>query len=150
MKYNIPELKVVSLSESSDKIVFDGPEKVWEVWDSIKAAPWFDYEKECLVVVALDTKNKTKGFFLISIGTVNQTMAHPREILKPVIVSSAAAFVLIHNHPSGDTEPSLADITATNLVREAAKMMQITFSDHLIVGEGEIKNYYSFREAGRL
>jgi DNA repair protein RadC len=83
-------------------------------------------------------------------GTVSETTAHPREILRPVITRGAHGFVLIHNHPSGDPSPSRADEVVTRRIAEAAKMMQVEFLDHVIIGRPSQGRsaYYSFREAG--
>jgi DNA repair protein RadC len=83
-------------------------------------------------------------------GTVDETAAHPREIFRPVIVHAAAGFLLVHNHPCGDASPSSADINLTRRIRKGARLLGLTFLDHVIVGqpmEGRL-GYYSFKEAG--
>ncbi|MEX1115598.1 MAG: DNA repair protein RadC [Akkermansiaceae bacterium] len=106
--------------------------------------------KEQVVVAVLDTRLRHIGTEVVSVGTVNESSAHPREILRPVITRSGYSFVLIHNHPSGDPSPSRADQIMTKTLVEAAKLMKIEMLDHLIIGrpaEGRLA-YYSFREAG--
>jgi DNA repair protein RadC len=83
-------------------------------------------------------------------GTVDETTAHPREIFRPVIVHAAAGFLLVHNHPCGDASPSSADINLTRRIRKGARLLGLTFLDHVIVGqpmEGHL-GYYSFKDAG--
>jgi DNA repair protein RadC len=74
---------------------------------------------------------------------VNESLAAPREIFRPAIIHSAYAFVLVHNHPSGKTNPSNADLQLTERLAAAAQILQIQFLDHVIVGEG----FFSFQEA---
>ena len=106
--------------------------------------------KEQVVVAILDTRLRHIGTEIVSIGTVSESSAHPREVLRPVITRGGSNFVLIHNHPSGDPSPSRADQIITQTLIEAAKLMKIVMLDHLIIGrpaEGR-PAYYSFREAG--
>src|SRR5215469_2986868 len=85
-------------------------------------------------------------------GTVDESIAHPRDIFRPVIVHAAAGFVLVHNHPSGDASPSSADIKLTKTIGKGARILGLTFLDHVIVGQpiADALGYYSFREAGIL
>jgi DNA repair protein RadC len=109
-------------------------------------------DRESLRAVLLDTRFRLIAIREISKGTLNESLAHPREIFKPAITHSAYAFVLVHNHPSGDTAPSDADLRLTRRVAECAHMLQIQFLDHIIVGspaEGR-PGYFSFKEAGML
>ncbi len=106
--------------------------------------------KEQVVVAVLDTRLRHIGTEIVSMGSVNESTAHPREIFRPVITRGGFSFILIHNHPSGDPSPSRADEQVTRKLVEAAKFMQIEMLDHLIIGrsaEGRLP-YFSFREAG--
>lgn len=105
---------------------------------------------EQVLVVSLDTRLRHTGTTVVSIGTVNEAAAHPREILRPVITRNAYAFILIHNHPSGDPTPSRADYRITENLVKAAELMQIRLIDHVIIGRPSPGNqpYFSFREAG--
>ena len=105
---------------------------------------------EQLVVAVLDSRLRHIGTTTVSVGTVNETSAHPREILRPVITREAYGFVLIHNHPSGDPSPSHADQVVTGNLEKASELMRVRFFDHLIIGKptpGRLP-YFSFREAG--
>jgi DNA repair protein RadC len=82
---------------------------------------------------------------------VNETIAHPREILRKAIIHSAYAFILVHNHPTGDPTPSSADFTLTKRLVELCGPLGIVFSDHIIIGSPGSPSgrpYHSFREAG--
>jgi len=106
--------------------------------------------QEQVVVAVLDTRLRHMGTTVASIGTVSESTAHPREILKPVITRGGHGFVLIHNHPSGDPSPSRADEIVTRRLVDAAHLMQLQFLDHVIIGRpypGRAP-YFSFREAG--
>lgn len=107
---------------------------------------------EQVMVAALDCRLRHLATHTISIGSVNESIAHPRDILRPVISRGAHGFVLIHNHPSGDPAPSRADHEVTRRVRDAASLMQLRFVDHLIIGRGHVDTspWYSFRESGQL
>ena len=100
-----------------------------------------------MVVVALNCRGFPLGHAVASVGTVDSTIFHPREVFRAAIVASAASIVVMHNHPSGDPTPSSADIRATRALGEAATLLQIPIFDHVIVGDPDI---YSFREAGML
>jgi DNA repair protein RadC len=109
-------------------------------------------DRESLRVVLLDTRYRLIAIREISKGTLNESLAHPREIFKPAISHSAYAFVLAHNHPSGDPAPSDTDLRLTRRVAECARMLQVQFLDHIIVGsplEGRA-GYFSFKESGIL
>ncbi len=108
--------------------------------------------KEVLKAVLLDTKLRMIHQENISLGSLNECIAHPREIFRAAIAHSAYAVIVIHNHPSGDPLPSQADRRLTRQLTEAAQFLQIEFLDHIIIGspEGGRQPYFSFREAGLL
>ncbi len=108
--------------------------------------------RESLRVVLLDTKLHLIRVEEISLGTVNESLAHPREIFRPALLYSAYAIVVAHNHPSGDPTPSEADRRLTIRLAEAARLLQITLHDHVILGtaDGGRQPWFSFREAGLL
>ena len=129
----------------------DTPEIVRDLWHSVIASqPDHESDKENLIVVLVNTRLTPIGWNRVSLGSINETCAHPREILRPVIAGAAHGFILMHNHPSGDASPSRADESTTRRIVEAATLMQIRFLDHIIIGApapGRC-DYYSFREAG--
>jgi DNA repair protein RadC len=107
-------------------------------------------DRESLRVVLLDAKQRLITVQEISRGTLNESLAHPREIFKAAITHSAFSFVLVHNHPSGDPSPSEADTRLTRRIAEASRILQITLHDHVIIGAPLNGNcgYFSFKEAG--
>jgi len=106
--------------------------------------------QEQVMVAVLDTRLRHIGTNTVSVGSVSESTAHPREILRPVITRGAYGFILIHNHPSGDPSPSPADERVTKRLVEAAELMQVKFLDHLIIGRPSPGRaaYFSFRQAG--
>jgi DNA repair protein RadC len=100
----------------------------------------------------LDTRYRHSSTVEITKGSINESLAYPRDIFRPVIGQSAYAFVLVHNHPSGEPAPAEADIRLTRRLAEGARILQINMLDHVIVGqsfEGR-PGYFSFKEAGMI
>jgi DNA repair protein RadC len=108
--------------------------------------------KEAMRVVLLDTRYHLIRVENVSSGTVNESIAHPREIFRPAVIASAYAVIVVHNHPSGDPSPSQADHSLTRRLAEAAELMQIKLLDHVIIGaqSNDGSGYFSFKEAGVL
>lgn len=111
------------------------------------SAEMADFTQEHLVVIYLDNRHRIIEKRTVFIGTVNSAPAVPREILYYAVKNLATAMLVVHNHPSGLTEPSQADIFFTDNLAEACQMVGIELVDHLIVGQG---SYYSFREEKEL
>lgn len=109
-------------------------------------------DREVLKVALLDTKLRLLRLEEVALGSLTECIAHPREIFRPAIVHSAYGVILMHNHPSGDPAPSQADHRLTRQLSEAARLLQINFLDHVILGtpDGGRSPYFSFREAGCL
>jgi DNA repair protein RadC len=107
---------------------------------------------ESLRVILLDTRYRLLHIEEVSVGSLNESIAHPREIFRPAITYSAYAVIVVHNHPSGDASPSQTDHSLTRRLAEAAELLQIKLLDHIIIGapsEGS-PGYFSFKEAGVL
>lgn len=102
-------------------------------------------DREHFVVILLSSKNAVIGVETVSIGTLNASIVHPREVLKPAVVNSTAAIILAHNHPSGVATPSQEDIAITKRIRKAGEILGIDVLDHVIVGKG---TYQSLKELG--
>jgi DNA repair protein RadC len=128
------------------------PQELVTIWhDHIAKTDWFDPDKEALVAVMVNTRLRSFAFNLVSLGTINETVAHPREVLRPAILSASYGLVMMHNHPAGDPQPSAADRSFTRRMREACEILQIKLFDHVIVGAPEVApGYFSFREMGLL
>lgn len=90
--------------------------------------------KEYFFCLHLDGKNKILCFDCVSVGSLNQSLVHPRELFKTALLSSAAGIILVHNHPSGDPSPSSEDIAITRRLKEAGELLGIRVLDHVIVG----------------
>jgi DNA repair protein RadC len=103
-------------------------------------------DRENFVVVLLNTKNEVIETPLVSVGTLSDSLVHPREVFKPAIRASAASVILAHNHPSGKVEPSREDREVTRRLGEAAEVLEIELLDHVIVGDG----FFSMKEHGML
>lgn len=101
---------------------------------------------ESFWVFTLDTKNKINGAFEISRGTLNASIVHPRDVFQRAILQNSNSIMLMHNHPSGDTNPSNEDISITNRLVEGGKLLGIKVLDHIIIG-GEYE-YLSFMGKG--
>lgn len=109
-----------------------------------------DSAQEMFVVVCLNTRNRIIDRVMVSLGIQDSSLIHPREVFRPAILKSAAAVVLVHNHPSGDPTPSAEDIRITRQLVEVGKIIDIRVMDHVIIGrpEGMNKGYLSIRESG--
>jgi DNA repair protein RadC len=142
------EYKIMRVRECAPTDKCEKPAELLDYWkQNIETADWFSPDREQLVVILLTTKLRCIGHHLISIGSVNETVCHPREVLRPAIVHAAHSFVVMHNHPSADASPSHADIRMTKILREASQLMQIPLLDHIIVGSETERPYFSFRES---
>lgn len=102
-----------------------------------------DVAQERFIMLCLNMKNKLLNYIMISQGSLNSSIVHPREALKPAVLSNAASVVFIHNHPSGDSEPSIDDVEITSRLCRAFTICGIAVLDHLIIGDD---NYYSFKQ----
>jgi len=92
-------------------------------------------DREAFFVVLLDGKNRATGINQVSLGSLTAALVHPREVFKPAIAGSAAALVLVHNHPSGDPSPSSEDLAITKRLCEVGELVGIRVLDHIVLGE---------------
>jgi DNA repair protein RadC len=107
-----------------------------------------DSPVECFGVVLLTTKYEMSGFQILTIGTLDATVVHPRDVFGAACRGNAAALAVFHNHPSGDPAPSHDDRTLTSRLVQAGVLMGIPVIDHVIIGHDG--RYYSFKEKGDL
>jgi len=98
-------------------------------------------QKEHFMILHLDTRNKIIKDETVSIGTLNSSLIHPREVFKSAIKESANSIILVHNHPSGDPEPSPEDKEVTEIISKAGELLNIKFLDHVIIGKDK---WFSF------
>jgi DNA repair protein RadC len=110
-----------------------------------------DYES--VRVICLNTKHMVLAVEEVTRGTLNESLFHPREALRPAIARQAHAIILVHNHPSGNPQPSDADLAVTRRMKEAGALLQIELLDHVILGaprKDDEKNFFSFKNEGLL
>lgn len=100
-------------------------------------------KRERLVAILQDAKGYVIGYETVSLGTLTQTLVHPREVFYPAIRHKAAAIIVAHNHPSGDPTPSQEDFTVTRQLLQAARVLNIALNDHLVIGN---QRFVSIRE----
>ena len=134
--------------ENPQRQKIDSPELVYD----LLGAEMRMLHKESLRAVLLDTRYHLLRVEEISLGSLSESLAHPREVFRPALIYSAYALILVHNHPSGDPSPSSADLRMSRQMKDASQLLQIKLLDHVIIGapaEGR-KPYYSFKEAGVL
>ncbi|TYO95504.1 JAB domain-containing protein [Desulfallas thermosapovorans] len=105
-----------------------------------------DADREQFWIACLDTRHQPTALHAVSIGTLSQTVVHPRELFKAAIIANAAAVILYHNHPSGDPEPSRQDIEITERLVKAGEILGIQVLDHLVIGSNG--KYVSLKERG--
>ena len=144
------EYKVVALRECATPEAMqlcDTPERAAEYWKMhIATSPQFNPECECFIVLILNTRRRIKGHHLVSIGTMDTVLVHAREVFRTAAIMGAAhALVLMHNHPSGEPQPSEADIKVTRDLIRAGQLLKIEVLDHVIMGR---PHHSSLRELG--
>ena len=122
-----------------EEIVIRGPEDLFKL-----LRPRIGREdREHFVAVLLSTRNAVIGIETISVGSLNASIVHPREVFKPAILHSAAAIALAHNHPSGDVTPSEEDLAITRRLKEAGNLLGIDLVDHVVIGH---RSFTSLKE----
>jgi DNA repair protein RadC len=104
-------------------------------------------DREHFIAITLNGSNRVIDTHTISIGTLNQSLVHPREVFYPAIQDKAAAIIIAHNHPSGQLFPSRADKQVTTRLKDAGKLIGIDIVDHIILSS---EGYYSFQESDTL
>ena len=105
-----------------------------------------DRMKEHFWVIGLSTRNAIQYIDLVSLGTLNASLVHPREVFRFSIFKAVSSIILSHNHPSGDSEPSEEDMRITRRLVEAGKIIGIEVLDHIVIGDRD--SFYSFKERG--
>ena len=105
-----------------------------------------DRDREAFVVLLLDVKHRVIAEEVVTIGILDGSLIHPREVFKAAVAGSAAGIIVAHNHPSGDPKPSAQDAEVTKRLRKAGEVLGIPLVDHVIVGSTGA--HYSFREGG--
>lgn len=123
------------LKEKKSSILLS-PKDVWERMEDIRAS-----KKEHFVVFYLDSRNQEIQREIISVGTLNESLVHPREVFENAIKNNASSIIIAHNHPSGDLEPSQSDVEITQKLIHAGKILDIKIIDHIIVSNSSCKSF---------
>lgn len=143
------ELGARCASEKMKRAPMNGAEAIYQAM-----APRLAHErKEHIIIILLDTKLQATRTIELSKGNANTALCEPRDVLHHVIINQASAFVLVHNHPSGDPSPSRQDVSLTKQIKQASEVMRVRFVDHMIIGrpaDHRQKAYYSFTGEGVL
>lgn len=101
--------------------------------------------REIVIALHLDGKNRIACFDRVAVGSLSQAIIHPRDLYKSALLSSAAAIILVHNHPSGDPEPSREDLEISKRMKDAGELLGVRLLDHIIIGDG---GYVSLADRG--
>jgi DNA repair protein RadC len=145
--YRIPVYRIAMIKEKSaisvEQKTIRSPRDVFDAVNEYLA----DVDREHFLTLLLSTKNGIVGVNTASIGTLNSSLVHPREVFKAAIIANSAAVILVHCHPSGNPDPSNEDLEITRRLVEAGKILGIEVLDHVIVGEG---CWVSLKERGIL
>ena len=129
------EFRVMRIRECVATELVDTPEQAADYWrNNIPQADWFDPAKEAVVVLILNTRRRIIGHNLVTLGSLDTCLIHAREVFRPAIVAAGSAIILMHNHPSGDSSPSEADIKVTRDLIRAGELLKISLLDHVIIG----------------
>jgi DNA repair protein RadC len=144
--YSIPGFRIALVREPGVKLA-ERP----QIRVAAEAAPLLaqyigEADREVFAVALLTVRHRVLGLHTVSVGCLTSSLVHPREVFKPAILSGSAALLLVHNHPSGDPEPSAEDIALTRRLTAGGQLLGIEILDHLILGEAG--RFVSLRERG--
>ena len=152
-KDQVPAMKVVAMFEifrrtcklesKGFKVKIKSAEDVYNYFKDALATK----NKEHFIALFLDTKNRIIGEEVVSVGTLNSSIIHPREVFNPAIKASASSVVIVHNHPSGDFLPSKEDEQFTKMLCDAGEILGIKVLDHVIIGKD---GFFGIKEKGGL
>ncbi|WP_270305449.1 RadC family protein [Terrisporobacter petrolearius] len=136
---------IVSIKMIKESSIKYENRKINNPWDGFKLLRDMleDCDRENMVVVCLNTKSEPINISVVSVGTLNSSLVHPREIFKTAILSNSNKILIAHNHPSGKVDPSNEDDKITKRLKEAGELLGIEVLDHLIIGDGL---YFSYKE----
>lgn len=142
------DIVVIKKSELhfSDASTASSPCDVFTLAQEIFRKELIDKTKEHFVELVLDTKHRILAYHVVSIGILNSTLIHPREVFRLAIMEGGSSIIVCHNHPSFDVEPSPQDVEITNRLKESGELLGINLLDHIIIGD----TYFSFKERGYL
>ncbi len=142
-------LTLVRLQVIKESVEYYGTKKVRSPADVEEVVRRFigEADREIFLAVNLSTANNINSIHVVSVGSLNQSLVHPRECFKAALLTNADSVIFAHNHPSGEFEPSTEDRQITTKLRECGQLLNIRVLDHVIVGE---HGYFSFQEKALL
>ncbi len=145
-RINFYTLKMVKEGSALYEVpVIKSPAEVYQAAKQLLAL--HEEPEEHFCILCLNTKNKIVGVHTISIGSLNASIVHPREVFKAALLNNANGIICLHNHPSGDPEPSREDIETTHRLVSRGNILGIKVLDHIIIGDGR---YISLKEQGMM
>lgn len=146
---NVKAAQILAVAELSKRISAFKKEKIKISSPNDAAVVMMEemryYKKEYFKIILMDTKNNIIKIAEISVGSLNSSIVHPREVFVEAIANSSSSIILVHNHPSGEIQPSREDIMLTDRLSECGKLLGIKVIDHIIIGDGV---FFSFKEEG--
>lgn len=143
--YHVALVRDESVPYETEPVEVNTPEQVAAICADMRGL-----DREAFEVLCLSTKNKLLARVHVSLGSLNASICHPREIFKSSIVANAASVVLVHNHPSGDPTPSGADCQLVRRLCRAGEVLGIEVIDSVVLGGGDTTATCSMRELGML
>lgn len=140
-------INVVSIKMVRESSILYDIRRIQEPKDAVELGKRFleESDREQLLVCCLDAKNQPTALNVVSVGNLNSSLVHPREVFKPAILSNSASIILFHNHPTGDPTPSKEDTNITERLKECGNILGIKLIDHIIIGDN---SYCSLKEKG--
>ncbi|MHB9026427.1 MAG: JAB domain-containing protein [Armatimonadota bacterium] len=132
--YRIPVYRVALVRErvqTTDRKVISSPADAYEILKEFIG----EADREQFVILLLDTRHNLRGIHVVSIGSLNASIVHPREVFKPVLLANCAGIVMGHNHPSGDPDASSEDLALTSRIKQGGELLGISVLDHIILGQ---------------
>ena len=134
------EVVVNYVPKSSERFPFNNPEQV----ANFARGVLIDNSREHFIAIYLNARYVVVGYSLLAIGTVNMVSIHPREVYHRALLAGAFAFVVVHNHPSNELDPSTEDRTMTEVLQKGSRILGLHFLDHVIISD---MSFYSFRDS---
>lgn len=119
-----------------------GPDDVYDVCPALRSRRWEEFH-----ILLLNARHEVQRRVMVSRGSLNASIVHPREVFRPAILASAASVVLVHNHPSGDPEPSDEDLAITRRLAQVGELLGIAVLDHVVIGK---RGFVSLRARGHI
>ncbi|VIG08766.1 DNA repair protein RadC [Clostridioides difficile] len=149
-KTHAKRVDIVSLKLVKERSILYETRKISNPYDAYRLVRNFlvDSDREKFVVVCLDTKSQPVSIEVVSVGTVNSAIVHPREVFKVAILTNASKIICFHNHPSGNTNFSKVDEDITKRLQKCGEILGIELVDHIVVGDDD--KYFSFKENFRI